>query len=186
MDQTEISNNEYRQFVYWVRDSIAREKLYRRQEGDSSDKWVNKPDNFFKEPYRTMMDMGSDVQGGNKPFELFMDSLNNAKVDQTYLKMMGSKDTKVKNNKLVNGYKSSFTRGEKDKIEPTLPDKELGAIYSVYSGTSNKNPNGGRVENRKYFTLNWTEEIEYDDPTIAFLLSDMYYSSSESYYKEKK
>src|SRR5688572_18623658 len=27
MDQTEISNNEYRQFVYWVRDSIARRIL---------------------------------------------------------------------------------------------------------------------------------------------------------------
>ena len=27
MDQTEISNNEYRQFVDWVRDSIAREKF---------------------------------------------------------------------------------------------------------------------------------------------------------------
>ena len=27
MDQTEISNNEYRQFVYWVRDSIARKIL---------------------------------------------------------------------------------------------------------------------------------------------------------------
>ena len=186
MDQTEISNNEYRQFVYWVRDSIAREKLYRRQDGDSSKKWVNKPDNFFKEPYRTMMDMGSDVQGGNKPFELFMDSLNNAKVDQTYLMMMGSKDKKIKNNKLVNGYSSKFNRGEKDKIEPTLTDKEVDAIFSVYSEKSNKNPNGGRVENRKYFTLNWTEEIEYDDPTTAFLLSDMYYSSSESYYKRKE
>src|SRR5690554_2975058 len=27
MDQTEITNNEYRQFVYWVRDSIARQIL---------------------------------------------------------------------------------------------------------------------------------------------------------------
>jgi formylglycine-generating enzyme required for sulfatase activity len=27
MDQTEISNNEYRQFVYYVRDSIARRKI---------------------------------------------------------------------------------------------------------------------------------------------------------------
>jgi len=27
MDETEITNNEYRQFVYWVRDSIAREML---------------------------------------------------------------------------------------------------------------------------------------------------------------
>jgi len=33
MDATEISNNEYRQFVHWVRDSIAREKLYRRSYG---------------------------------------------------------------------------------------------------------------------------------------------------------
>ena len=27
MDETEITNNEYRQFVYWVRDSIARTRL---------------------------------------------------------------------------------------------------------------------------------------------------------------
>ena len=27
MDETEITNGEYRQFVHWVRDSIAREKL---------------------------------------------------------------------------------------------------------------------------------------------------------------
>jgi len=27
MDDTEITNNEYRQFVYWVRDSIARKNL---------------------------------------------------------------------------------------------------------------------------------------------------------------
>jgi formylglycine-generating enzyme required for sulfatase activity len=27
MDETEITNNEYRQFVYWVRDSIARRTL---------------------------------------------------------------------------------------------------------------------------------------------------------------
>jgi len=27
MDDTEITNNEYRQFVYWVRDSIARDLL---------------------------------------------------------------------------------------------------------------------------------------------------------------
>ena len=27
MDETEITNNEYRQFVYWVRDSLMRKKL---------------------------------------------------------------------------------------------------------------------------------------------------------------
>ena len=49
MDASEISNNEYRQFVNWVRDSIAREKLYRRQSGDDAEQWVNVPDDFFKE-----------------------------------------------------------------------------------------------------------------------------------------
>ena len=27
MDETEVTNNQYRQFVYWVRDSIARKRL---------------------------------------------------------------------------------------------------------------------------------------------------------------
>ena len=31
MDETEITNNEYRQFVYWVRDSIARSLLIDQQ-----------------------------------------------------------------------------------------------------------------------------------------------------------
>lgn len=32
MDETEITNNEYRQFVYWVRDSIARRKMGEQNE----------------------------------------------------------------------------------------------------------------------------------------------------------
>ncbi|MBI4944773.1 MAG: SUMF1/EgtB/PvdO family nonheme iron enzyme [Bacteroidetes bacterium] len=42
MDQTEISNNEYRQFVYWVRDSIARELLGNQD----ADKWWNSKDEY--------------------------------------------------------------------------------------------------------------------------------------------
>ncbi len=38
MDQTEITNNEYRQFADWVRDSIAREKIYGKgRNGSPSD-----------------------------------------------------------------------------------------------------------------------------------------------------
>ncbi|MFT3949013.1 MAG: SUMF1/EgtB/PvdO family nonheme iron enzyme [Agriterribacter sp.] len=38
MDETEITNNEYRQFVHWVRDSIAGEKLgYKAKDGNSLD-----------------------------------------------------------------------------------------------------------------------------------------------------
>ena len=35
MDQTEITNNEYREFVYWVRDSIARKFLSEGENGDA-------------------------------------------------------------------------------------------------------------------------------------------------------
>ncbi|MBI2968246.1 MAG: SUMF1/EgtB/PvdO family nonheme iron enzyme, partial [Bacteroidetes bacterium] len=41
MDQTEITNNEYRQFVYWVRDSIARRKL-----GESNETYLVSQDEF--------------------------------------------------------------------------------------------------------------------------------------------
>ena len=43
IDATEITNNEYRQFTYWVRDSIIRKELI---ESDNPDKWgyVNDPD----------------------------------------------------------------------------------------------------------------------------------------------
>ena len=87
MDATEISNNEYRQFVHWVRDSIAREKLYIRSYGMDAEQWMRIPDDFWLRmgPYGQIYDAGSDIQGGNTPFELFMDSTNNSKVDQSML-----------------------------------------------------------------------------------------------------
>ncbi|MFM1914736.1 MAG: hypothetical protein RLZZ531_405 [Bacteroidota bacterium] len=215
MDATEISNNEYRQFVHWVRDSIAREKLYRRSVDEDAERWVNVPDNFFKEPYRTLINMGSDVQGGNTPFQLYMDSTNSANVDLNYLTMLGKFDGKTGNknakvkitNALVNGYKY-----DPKKVGPTnlkdglvMTDDELAGIFAMYAfkgdskkggaadmkdekGASDKVTyfQGGRVDNRKYFTLNWAEPIDYEDPEIAFLLSDMYYSAEESFYKRKE
>ena len=221
MDQTEISNNEYRQFVYWVRDSIAREKLYRRSYDDNAERWINVPDNFFKEPYRTFINMGSDVQGGNTPFQLFMDSTNNAEVDKTILGLIGDIEGKklkqMKSEKqldLINGYKLDskykFPPSEK-RPEVTMSDADLRSIFQQYtnkainqgqdfkkvkaagpdkaSKTSNAiiaYDQGGRVENRKYFTLNWKEKIDYTDSETSFLLSDMYYSSSEQFYQRKE
>lgn len=50
MDQTEITNNEYRQFVDWVRDSIAREKIYIGLEDDDEAKdYINYKDKYFNE-----------------------------------------------------------------------------------------------------------------------------------------
>jgi formylglycine-generating enzyme len=50
MDQTEITNNEYRQFVYWVRDSIALEKMYAGFDEDrDAERFINYQDRYFDE-----------------------------------------------------------------------------------------------------------------------------------------
>jgi len=208
MDATEISNNEYRQFVHWVRDSIAREKLYRRSYGEDAERWVNLPDPFFREPYRTIMSMGSDVQGGNTPFQLFMDSTNNAEVDKMIMTALGNYDkSKGKGKKLVNGYqydqkKYGITGGPDEKFSPEMSDDDIRGIFEMYSATAKTNKpdktsakgastktkynQGGRVENRKYLTLNWLEPIDYEDPEIAFMLSDMYLSEAERFYNRRE
>ena len=37
MDQTEITNDEYRQFVHWVRDSIIRTEIYENYASEAID-----------------------------------------------------------------------------------------------------------------------------------------------------
>ena len=50
MDQTEISNNEYRQFVEWVKDSIARDKIYiGLEDDDEASRYINYTDMYFNE-----------------------------------------------------------------------------------------------------------------------------------------
>jgi hypothetical protein len=237
MDASEITNNEYRQFVNWVRDSIAREKLYMRQSGDDAEEWVNVPDEFFKEPYRTVIQKGSDVQGANNPFEPFLTGEDALDLDRAYLLLMGY-DGATKGPAKKGGSKGKgggapaevskffknvkFEHKDGEAIDITFNPPEVSAIMSVVSSPLNQSQgkskgkgkgkgevsyddkkegdkikgdedlklivpeNGGRYENRKYFTLNWETPIEYDDPEIVFLLSDMYYSEEEQYFKNKQ
>jgi len=218
MDATEISNNEYRQFVHWVRDSIAREKLYRRSYGEDAERWVNVPDDFFREPYRTLMDMGSDVQGGNTPFQIFNDSTNNAEFDKSLISLLNGNDKKLKSGRVINGleakkektkfkeFYSTVKRKDVPISDVTITPEELQSIFMQYSAdkrvigkktkagdfdyeSSIKNfpiNQGGRVDNRKYFTLNWEERIDYNDFETSVLLSDMYYSREERYNNRKE
>ena len=41
MDHTEITNNEYRQFVFWVRDSVAARKLGHIKAGSDGNEYVD-------------------------------------------------------------------------------------------------------------------------------------------------
>jgi len=50
IDQTEITNNEYRQFVDWVRDSMARERIYSGlEEDEEASRYINYSDMYFDE-----------------------------------------------------------------------------------------------------------------------------------------
>ena len=40
----------------------------------------------------------------------------------------------------------------------------------------------GRLEARKYLTLDWEAPLDYADPETNFLLSDMFYSEQERFY----
>jgi formylglycine-generating enzyme len=67
MDQTEISNNEYRQFVYWVRDSIAREKIYAGlEEDEEAAEYINYKDRYFDEGSLEFIDFEVSERAGNR------------------------------------------------------------------------------------------------------------------------
>ena len=203
MDASEISNNEYRQFVDWVRDSIAREKLYRRQSGDDAEQWVNVPDDFFKEPYRTLMSMGSDLQGANTPFEPFLNPEGGKELDKAYLYLTGHDGIKVTGFDWKKaGLDKAPKKTTKKDLEITLNPAEVSNIFYAYSKEGKSadikseapkdfdkkvlEANGGRIENRKFFTLNWEVPIDYADPETALLLSDMFLSEEEEYFKNKQ
>ena len=205
MDASEISNNEYRQFVNWVRDSIAREKLYRRQSGEDAEQWVNVPDAFFKEPYRTVMAMGSDLQGGNTPFESFIDTTGQKELDLLFLNTtgyQGQKNKKFNKVSLKNSQKQAFDRKNVELVMNSEEIEDIFAAYDKKNGSKiddqtpdakananfkdNLKTNGGRIENRKYFTLNWEVPIDYTDDEVVYLLSDMYLPKSEEYYNGKQ
>ncbi len=63
MDQTEISNNEYRQFVHWVRDSIARRKL--GEEAQTPEDWLvpwTDDENNQRDPSEWFIDWGQRLR----------------------------------------------------------------------------------------------------------------------------
>lgn len=72
MDETEITNNEYRQFVNWVRDSIAHTILGNVEEdenGKSHILWDNEID-YTDEALADMFYSGDDILNGKKEFDV--------------------------------------------------------------------------------------------------------------------
>ena len=70
MDETEITNSEYRQFVYWVRDSIARKML-----GDQFDEFLISEDRYGNEIDPPFINWRTRLQWNNEEYAEILEDL---------------------------------------------------------------------------------------------------------------
>lgn len=70
MDETEITNTEYRQFVYWVRDSIARKLL-----GDQFEEFVIAEDIYGNEIDPPFLDWEMDIDWEDEEYAEILDEM---------------------------------------------------------------------------------------------------------------
>ncbi len=69
IDQTEITNNEYRQFVEWVRDSMARERIYVGLEDvdpEEGSRYINYQDLYYSESELAMVEFDPSNYAENR------------------------------------------------------------------------------------------------------------------------
>ena len=70
MDETEITNSEYRQFVYWVRDSIARQKL-----GEQFEEFLISEDEYGNEIDPPLLNWDTDLEWDNEEYADVLDEM---------------------------------------------------------------------------------------------------------------
>jgi len=70
MDETEITNSEYRQFVYWVRDSIARRLL-----GEQFEEFLISEDDLGNEIDPPFINWDEDVEWDNEEYAEILDEM---------------------------------------------------------------------------------------------------------------
>jgi len=70
MDETEITNSEYRQFVYWVRDSIARQLL-----GDQFEEFLITEDEYGNQIDPPFLNWDMDLEWDNEEYADILDEM---------------------------------------------------------------------------------------------------------------
>jgi len=165
MDQTEISNNEYRQFVEWVRDSIALEKLVDRGLREQLDQYIN----FDQDILFSLQGEGTDeVKIANYYYD-------NKALDFSKVNIDGASE-------------------DEDQVLPEQMERDGRKIYEAlfadgYNEDKQSNAVSVREIKNNWLSLNWETQASYrmwDDPKLMPLLADMFYSSKERYYKRRE
>ena len=178
MDQTEISNNEYRQFVEWVRDSIALEKLVKRGMREKLDEYIN----FDQEILFTIYD--DDPSDGKL-------DLSTVKVANWYY------DNKNYDySELVDKGGSYEDMGGTARYGEDDMERDGRKIFEELFANGN-DPNNpisndtlkATAIKKNWLGLNWNSTSSFNmwgDVKLMPLLSDMYYPASERYYKRRE
>jgi formylglycine-generating enzyme required for sulfatase activity len=178
MDQTEISNNEYRQFVEWVRDSIALEKLVKRGMREKLDEYIN----FDQEILFTIYD----------------DDPSDGKVDLASVKVANwyYDNKNYDYSELVDKGSSIEDMGGTVRYGEDDMERDGRKIFEELFANGN-DPNNPITNDtlkateikKNWLGLNWNSTSSFNmwgDVKLMPLLSDMYYPSSERYYKRRE
>ncbi len=176
MDQTEISNNEYRQFVEWVKDSIGLEKLVERGLREQMDQYIN----FDQDILFSIQDDGNDLKIKNNYYSNLNDDYSELTIE--------NREGALTDNALISPEES-----EKDarlifeKLFENYDDAKLALIPDF--GDVDKQKTTAQTIKKNWLSLNWESQSSYrmwDDPKLMPLLADMYYPSKERYYKRRQ
>jgi gliding motility-associated lipoprotein GldK len=166
MDQTEISNNEYRQFVEWVRDSIALERLVNRGYADQLDEYIN----FDQQILFYLPEEGAEGEEGSAGL-----------VNYYY-------------NNQFEDYSKPLEESEDGRLKSDGMQRDAMEIYARFFENPSAEPDAdasgpSRNDVRTWLSLNWNSKSSFnmwENPKLMPLLSDMYYSSKERYYKRRE
>lgn len=171
MDQTEISNNEYRQFVEWVRDSIALEKLVDRGLRDQLDEYIN----FDQEILFSIKGDGDELKLVNYYYD-------NKALDFSKIKGDGTSDDEEqvlpeeieRDGRKI--FEALFADGYDEAKSGIISDNTTGALTA-------------RNIKDNWLSLNWNSTSSYkmwEDPKLMPLLADMFYPAKERFYKQRE
>ena len=171
MDQTEISNNEYRQFVEWVRDSIALEKLVDRGLRDQLDEYIN----FDQEILFSISGEGTDIKIANYYYDTT--TLNFSKIN--------GEGVNPDNDEQV--LPDELDRNARNIFETLFADGYDDQKLAMIPQDNKQNP--ARYIKNNWLGLNWNSTSSFrmwEDPKLMPLLSDMFYSQKERYYNRRE
>jgi len=160
MDETEITNSEYRQFVYWVRDSIARRML-----GDQFEEFLISEDsygNVIEPPY---LDWNARLEWNNEEYAEILEDLFLAEEDRFFRR------------KEIDTRKLNYEYEWVDLHQAAKKSNRYNFETNSYDGEV-VNQFGEKVENAGRSAYIMKDEVNVYPDTLAWI-SDFTYSFNE-------